>query len=375
MSDPFTQPSTGGAGETGDSAYSYDGKADRWKRYRLPDPKTGQPGGFTRATTFAKSISDTFTLSMWQQRMVGKGVAMRPDLLAAFASTPLENREKLNSLSEAAKETAGAKSGANLGSAVHAFTESVDRGDIEVDSIPSPWDRDVNAYVELMKREGLEVVPELIERIVLNTTIDGVGIAGTFDRIVRLTRDLDVRLDGEIVTLRAGELAVFDLKTGKDLEYGWMEIAVQLAVYAHAEHLFSKTTKSWSPMPEMNTRVALVLHLPVGKGVAELHAIDVAKGHDLGRLCAAVRSARKVRGLSVPLASLDLSTVGTGPLTVVSERADVVTDFEDRAIHARTVGDLSALRSEAIRERAWTPKVERLALERRDAILADTAAG
>lgn len=377
--DPFAQPAIGSADpEGGDGAYSFDGKPDRWKRYRLPDPETGAAGGFTRATTFAKSISDTFTLSQWSQRMVGKGVSMRPDLLAAFASTPVTEREKLNRLAEAAKETAGAKAGANLGTAVHAFSEQVDRGELPVERIPEPWDRDVRAYLALLEQEGFEVVPEWIERVVLCKALDGKGIAGTFDRIVRATKEVDLRIGGEIVTIRPGELVIFDLKTGRDLEYGWLEIAVQLAIYANAEHIFDKSSKTWAPMPDVRTDVAIVLHLPVGQGRATLHGIDVAQGHTLGLLCAAVREARKAKGLSVPIASVDLSAPALAgdepPLKVASER---VTDptWEQRAISARTVADLAELRREAMVAKTWTPRVERLAIERRDAILADTAAG
>lgn len=373
MTDPFAQPATGSPDpEGGDGAYSFDGKPDRWKRYRLPDPKTGAPGGFTRATTFAKSISDTFTLSMWQQRMVGKGVSMRPDLLAAFASTPLDQREKLNKLAENAKETAGAKAGANLGTAVHAFTEQVDRGELPVERIPAPWDRDVRAYLALLEQEGLEVVPEWIERVVLCKSLDGKGIAGTFDRIVRATKTVDLRMgDGGIITIRPGELVIFDLKTGRDLEYGWLEIAVQLAIYANAEHIFDKTSKTWSPMPDVRTDVAIVLHLPVGQGKATLHGVDVEQGRTLGLLCAAVREARKAKGLSVPIASVDLSAPVQEPEAAIVHEAS----WEERAQTARTVSDLAELRREAMVAKTWTPRVERLAIERRDAILADTAAG
>ena len=55
MTSPFDQPSAAKSAdpEGGDGAYSFDGKPDRWKRYRLPHPETGKAGGFTRATTFA----------------------------------------------------------------------------------------------------------------------------------------------------------------------------------------------------------------------------------------------------------------------------------------------------------------------------------
>lgn len=380
--DLFSQPTRSSDPESGDdAAYSFDGKRDQYGRYRLPDPDTGKPGGYTRATTFAKSISDTFILSQWGQRMVGKGVSMRPDLIAAFASTPFGERKKLNDLAEQAKTTAGAKEGANLGSALHTFTEQHDRG--ERPDVPAPWDRDVKAYAALLDQEGLEVVPELIERIVLWRRF---GIAGTFDRIVRVTREIVLRVpDGSkdgyrLVTLNEGDLVVLDLKTGRALEYGWLEIAVQLTCYARADLQFDKVAKQWLDGPDLlgvRKDVALVVHLPTGKGVAELHAVDLDAGHELAELCARVRNARKVKGLAQMIAVVEIGDAATGPNG--APRDDVVAiaraaTFEERIGNARTVGDLALIRRDALVVKAWTPSVELKALARRDAILADSAA-
>jgi hypothetical protein len=56
--DPFAQPSHSPDPESGDAAYSFDGKPDQYGRYRLPDPGTGQAKGFTRATS-SRSRSPT----------------------------------------------------------------------------------------------------------------------------------------------------------------------------------------------------------------------------------------------------------------------------------------------------------------------------
>lgn len=211
---PFEQPSAARGASTdpesgGNAAYTFDGKPDRWKRYRLPHPDTGKADGFTRATTFAKSISDTYTLSMWSQRMVGIGLAMRPDLLMAVASTPPSDRDTLNGLVEDAKNAAGAKVGANLGSAIHAFTEMVDRG--ETPNIPTPYRPHIAAWSALLEEYGLEVID--IERVVLCAEYDHKGVAGTLDRIVRFTRDVTVEVAGGVQhTFREGTVAILDLK-------------------------------------------------------------------------------------------------------------------------------------------------------------------
>src|SRR5574338_583746 len=60
-------------------------KRDRYGRYLIPHPDTGKETAWTRATTFAKTVSDTFGLTKWELRMVSLGLAKRPDLLAQVA--------------------------------------------------------------------------------------------------------------------------------------------------------------------------------------------------------------------------------------------------------------------------------------------------
>ena len=72
---------------------------DGWGRYKLPHPASGRKQAWTRATTFAKSISDTFALSQWSQRMALKGAALRPDLVSLAHSLDVKaDREQLNKL-------------------------------------------------------------------------------------------------------------------------------------------------------------------------------------------------------------------------------------------------------------------------------------
>jgi len=285
-------------------------KRDRWGRYLLKGftpadleylkdhgrvAAGGKLTGHTRATTFAKSISDTFTLSQWGLRMAVKGLAMRPDLYAMAAALPLEDRDGLNKVAEQAKDAAGAKSAAALGTALHAFTEAMDKG--EKPNVPAPWVPDVAAYARLIQDAGLRFAPEHIERIVM---VSKFGVAGTFDRIAQLTRDLDL---GDGITLKTGTWVVVDLKTGRDLTYGWNEIAIQLALYAHADAMVDDADEgTYTALPELDKNVALVIHLPVGQAKATLHAVDIELGMRAAELCHQVRTWRKVRKLAVPVA-------------------------------------------------------------------------
>lgn len=389
MSTPFDQPSTLAKSddpEGGTGAYSFDGKRDPYKRYRLPHPETGKAGGFTRATTFAKSISDTFALNQWALRMGGDGLVLRPDLLMALAST--SDAQGKNKIMEEAKNAAGAKVGANLGTALHAFSEALDRGETPV--IPPPYRPHMAAYTALMEQYGLEVVE--IEKVVLCGTYD---IAGTLDRVVRFTKDVTVDLvGGGTYTFPKGTLAVLDLKTGKDLSYGWLEISIQLAVYAQAENIWDKETLTWSPMyPEIDKNVALVVHLPAtapGETVkATMYAIDIETGWSYADLCAQVRAARKKKGLATALSVVEegpalgvlpgeeVTMPADAPLKIVAERVTAEvrppTLFE-RVASARTEADLSAIWFDAVRQRQDKMPLADAIKARQQALLADTGA-
>ena len=397
---PFDQPSTlqgSPVPEGGDGAYSFDGKPDRWKRYRLPHPETGKPGGFTRATTFAKSISDTYALSMWGLRMGGKGLAMRPDLLMRVAAADIDDRETLNNLMEEAKNAAGSKVGANLGTALHAFTEALDRG--EEPNVPPPYQPHMKGYTALLAKFNLEILD--IERVVLCTEYDGGpaggrGVAGTLDRIARFTKDTTVTLpNGTTYTFKKGTIVILDLKTGKDLQYGWLEIAVQLATYARAKVRFDKEKKVWLDMPEgMDQNVALVVHLPAtapGNTVkAEMYAVDIAAGHEIAALCTAVREARKRKDLSTLLAVVEeegvaadeqirvidgMQTIGVTTEMIRATDGVRLPTIIERVSTARTVDDLTAIWFEAVRRREDSKALADAIKARKTLLLADSAAG
>lgn len=273
-SDPFSGPSER---EFGDIVNG---------RYYFPDPDTHRPRQFTRVTTYAKSISDTYLLSLWQQRMAVKGITLRPDLLARAASLDVSaGRNELNKVVESAKEAAGSADRANLGSALHSFTESHDRG--ETPRVPPPWDADLAAYVALCEKESLKPIPDFIERTVYNRTFD---LVGTLDRAM----------------IHGGVHRILDLKTGKSLDWGWGEIAVQLFAYASADLVWNKETEEWEDLPPFDLGTALVVHLPVGTKTATLYELDLSVGEEGAHLCKRVRSWRNSKGMATPVASVEL---------------------------------------------------------------------
>lgn len=280
VSDEFGDPAGKGRGTKGTTRD--DGiRFDQYDRYLVPHPETGEVKGFTRVTTLAKTLADTYGLHQWDMRMVAKGVGMRPDLAALAASADIEEgKSTLNSVAKQAKEFAGATRGANFGSAFHAFAEQLDRGE-RPEGVPEAIGPDLKAYMAALKARSLRVLPEYMERVVFVPELE---VVGTLDRIVSQPEG----------PTHSDPHAVLDLKSGKDLGYSWMEIAVQQACYSHASHMWDKASKGWVPMPiAVDQHRALVAHSPIGKGHTEIYGIDIQKGWTLAKASIMVRGWRK----------------------------------------------------------------------------------
>lgn len=252
-------------------------------RYRLPDPVTGKIKSWTRATTWAETLADTYLIQLWQQRMAVKGLALRPDLYALAASMDATDRDGLNKVAASAMEAAKASARSNLGTALHAFTHAIERG--EDHAAPADLVPDLDAYRAKIRDAEIKTDPHWTERTCI---VPSLNVAGTFDRIVE----------------HDGELVILDLKTGDRVGYAWGEIEIQLAVYSRATHAWiqGKTGKAaYEPMPEVSQTRGLVLHLPVGQARAELYPVDLAHGWRGAELCGEVRMLRRISKQPAPL--------------------------------------------------------------------------
>jgi hypothetical protein len=317
-------------------------KRDRWGRYMLPDPDTGKERAWTRATTLASTLADTYGLTQWQMRMVAKGLGMRPDLMALAAAAHVDDKDTLNRVAADAKEAAGSSAGANAGTAVHSFTEAVDRG--EDINVPEPWAADIEAYRAALAGHNITVTPDWIERI---TVVPALNVAGTFDRIL---------------TLPDGKLVIGDVKTGKDLAYSWCEISIQLALYANATHMWS--VDHWEPMPPVDLTEAIVIWLPVGKGRCELHRVDIAAGWEQAKVAFDVRKWRARKNLNTRIAVHSTAD----PMTQL-RRTSAVKDLRLRIAAAGSVDELTTIWAEADTAGHWTSALTAAAAARKKALV------
>jgi hypothetical protein len=257
---------------------------------------------WTRVTTIANTLADRYALEQWAQRQTVIGLGAREDLYALAASTTPDDRDQLTKIVSQAQEAAKSRSGANLGTALHKLTERIDSG--EILDVPAQWRPDVDAYCQTLADNRVRIHPEWIERVVV---IPEMGAAGTLDRMVTVGDDLTLR--------------VADLKTGASAdEYGHTEIAIQLSLYAHATHVWKRTTDdirrdqygryllpdpeddpyAYDEMPTVDQATALMMHLPVGEGRCSLYEVDIKSGIVAAGYATWVREWRKRKDLAWP---------------------------------------------------------------------------
>lgn len=279
---------------------------DGFGRPKVIPPKGGKPVAYTRCTTYVSCLEDTYNLGRWMQRMVAKGLSTRPDLLLAVSATDVADKGKLDKIVDDAREAAAANAAATIGTAVHALTERMDRGE-DVGVVPDAYRPDLDAYAAATK--PLKAL--MIEQFCV---LDELKVGGTPDRVVELD----------------GRNYIADVKTGS-IEYGLGKISMQLAVYARSA-AYDHTTGKRTPLPNVDRDRAIVIHLPAGKGQCELVWVDIAAGWEAVQLCGKVRAWRSRRDLAEPL---DLADT-----TPVKDRA---AELADRIAQCASVRDLEAL--------------------------------
>lgn len=268
------------------------------KGYALVDPhtgdffryKNGNKRGITRVTTFVKAASDQGKLHEWGKRNVLIGASRRPDLVDdAYGLTHEGSKTKLDTLVAQLEEAAGGKVSSRIGTTVHELTERMDAGLLDPHDVPPAYRRHVASYAAALDAAKLRPVPRMIERTVL-FKYQTICVVGTFDRV--------------FWDETSEKYVIGDLKTGRDLSYGWDEIRAQLALYARGHNqygVYDWNEDRWEdPIDsEIDTEAGVVMHLPVqgdDAATCTLLRADLDRGWDYVRLCQANREMRSTRG-------------------------------------------------------------------------------
>jgi hypothetical protein len=151
-------------------------------------------------------------LETWKLKTVASQIAVRPDL-QMLASQP-------DSVYEAVKQAMDStRSASNTGTAIHAFTEMIDDGTLDLNLVPEAAKPYVHAYAEAKEKYKWQVVAK--EFTIYNHEH---GYAGTSDRAL-LFPDHGV--------------CISDIKSGKDV---YADMAIQMGFYAYGEGIWVPPT-------------------------------------------------------------------------------------------------------------------------------------
>ena len=251
---------------------------DRWGRPLIDPPGGGKPVPYTRVSTLAKALDDKTALTQWKCRQTALGLAVRPDLVTK-AKAVGDDRAALNEVVEEALSAAASDRAANVGTALHAFTERIDEGHDPADLIPAtdPLYLDLVAYREATRHLTMEAAE-------LFVVCDQLQAAGSFDRLVNIP---DVGL------------VVGDVKTGQHEPNYPHGVAQQIAIYANST-LYHPKQGRIAPLADLGVRtdIGLLIHLPSEQGRCDLYLIDLEHGWALAQTAAAVRTAYKTKPLT-----------------------------------------------------------------------------
>lgn len=245
-------------------------------RYILPHPHTGAIKRFTRVTTISEMLKSRRQLEQWDQRNVVYGLGQRPALYAQASAAKLTDRKTLDKIAQRAKEAADSQAGADLGSALHTFTERLDKG--EKLTIPEPHARDIEAYRLALEMTGIVTAVGWIERVLFIPIADDFEVIGTTDR-VNSAMEWSLPRIGDVKTATDKPQADNPSKfVNTILTYGMVDIPLQLAMYAHATHWWNVDAEQWVEMISVDQDVAMVFHVPAGLGECRIYEVDIAAG-------------------------------------------------------------------------------------------------
>lgn len=251
---------------------------DRWGRPLIDPIDGGKPIPYTRVSTLAKALDDKTALTDWKCRQTAIGLAARPDLVTKTKAVG-DDRRALKEVVEEALSAAQSDRAANVGTALHAFTEKIDAGVAPEDlvSMTDPLFLDLVAYREATASLTMKAAE-------LFVVCDQLQAAGSFDRLVQVP---------------GVGLIVADVKTGQhepDYPHG---VAQQIAIYANST-LYTPDQGRIASLADLGVRTdtGLLIHLPSERGLCNLYLIDLNHGWALAQTAVAVRAAYKTKPLT-----------------------------------------------------------------------------
>jgi hypothetical protein len=253
---------------------------DGWGRPLIVPEDGGKAKPYTRVSTLSKALSDSTGLTKWKMRMMLRGAARRPDLLAlVLAAAGAGDDKRLDHLAQQLLDAAGSDSKANIGTAIHQFCEAYDRG---LTPITPP---EYKPVLEAYKRATDGFAWLGIEKFVV---VDELQTAGTPDRVVKMP-------DGRIL--------VADIKTGAREPKYPLPTSIQIACYAHGtvyQHTRDNPRLGQLADFGVSLTTGLMIHLPADGSGCDLYEVDLTAGWLAAQRAVWVRGVNKDRRIIKP---------------------------------------------------------------------------
>jgi len=233
---------------------------------------------YTRVTTFADAITESYNLTQWKLARLLIGLGQRADYVRQAAALTMDERDRdaRDELVGKVFDAAGPDA-AGLGTALHALTERLDRGE-DLGTPPVEMLPDLAAYTALTSDSLTMLLREP------RTVCDELECAGTPDTIA-VVHEAPPTDWGPACDCPPGRARVVDTKTGSIRYPGKM--STQLSIYAHSE-LYNAETGERTPL-DVCPHWGVIVHLPVETGEAALFWLDLAHGWRGAELCGPVR--------------------------------------------------------------------------------------
>ncbi|SHT84203.1 Uncharacterised protein [Mycobacteroides abscessus subsp. bolletii] len=253
------------------------------KKYVVPGLEDmRQTATFIRATSHAKTLDDTTSLTDWRLRGTVLGLARNPELLDSLDVDGAEHISELNfgnklalsGIANKAMRRVGGDDGSDFGDKVHGYLQVVLEGVITFEQVPQEIQPYLAVLFAAMRHHGLSFVQGMVERTVF---IPSTGLVGTFDFLVQGAN---------------GELLIGDLKTSSSIDFSWLSIAIQLAQYANAQLILSWNGSHWEAMPPVSKVYAVVASVPKDEPspMCRIYVVDMVLGTEMMDTATRVRN-------------------------------------------------------------------------------------
>lgn len=253
-------------------------------RYLVPNVGERERASWQRCTNLAGSLAERYALEIHAQNALLLGLGARPDLRDLATTVSPNDKVALRKLRSEALAAGGRDVKANHGVGFHELSRPLDwayaRGG------PEALRAEAFAVAALLDSEQQNRLVPMLEayaNALMHYDIrmpDGIENVRTGDPTELVFHDPRIKVVGRLDKVRkiAGRNAIVDLKTGDDpMRHGAVEIAMQLAIPAHAPHYWYENAGEHGPALPVDRETAYVLHVPHGGDFAELIAVDIAQ--------------------------------------------------------------------------------------------------